>query len=82
MALLRLMTTINPSTGASVVGGSAFYVYNTDNINWLTLASKTGAAGSSFFDYVLPNGGTGKAGVKASVTTIAASAGAITDPST
>lgn len=82
MALLRLMTTINPATAASVVGGSAFFVYDTDKINWLTLASKTGAAGSSFFDYELPGGGIGKAAVKASPTTISASAGAVTIPGT
>jgi hypothetical protein len=78
MALLRIMTTVNPSTAASVVGGSAQYVYNTDNINWLTLASKTGSGGNAFstFDYQLQGGGIGKAVVKASVGLILASSGA------
>jgi hypothetical protein len=80
MALLRMMTTVNPSTSTSVVGGSAFFVYDTDRINWQTLASKTGAAGISNFDYTLQGGGIGKATVKASPTTITASAGAITIP--
>ena len=80
MALLRLMTTINPATAASVVGGSAFFVYNTDQINWLTLASKTGSNGaaSSLFDYQLLGGGIGKAAVKGSVGAITAAAGAST----
>ena len=80
MALLRIMTTINPQTAVAVPGGSAFLVYNTDNINWLTLASKTGSGGaaSSFFQYQLSNGGFGKAAVKASVGAIASAAGVTT----
>ena len=82
MALLRLMSTQNPSTATSIAGGSAFLVYDTDKINWLTLASKTGTTASSTFDYQLVGGGIGKAAVKAAVTTITASAGAITVPGT
>jgi hypothetical protein len=78
MALLRLMTTTNPQTATSVVGGSAFFVYNTDQINWLTLASKTGTTASSVFDYQLLGGGIGKAAVKGSVGAITAAAGAST----
>jgi hypothetical protein len=78
MALLRLMTTTNPQTGTSVVGGSAFFVYNTDQINWLTLASKTGTTASSVFDYQLNGGGIGKAAVKGSVGAIVAATGAST----
>jgi hypothetical protein len=78
MPLLRLMTTINPATASSVVGGSALFVYNTDQINWLTLASKTGTTASSVFDYQLIGGGIGKAAVKHSVTNIASAAGAST----
>ena len=78
MALLRIQTTVNPSTGASVIGGSAQFVYNTDQINFLTLASKTGSGGSAFstFNYELNGGGIGKATVKASVGLILASSGA------
>lgn len=76
MALLRMITTSNPVTGASVVGGSANYIYNTDQINWQTLASKTGSGGSasSLFDYQLNGGGIGKAAVKHTVTNIMAAA--------
>ena len=72
------MTTQNPETGASVVGGSAFFVYNTDNIKWLTLASKTGTIASSVFGYQLQNGATGIAAVKGSVGAIVTAAGAST----
>jgi hypothetical protein len=78
MALLRLMTTTNPQTGTSVVGGSANFVYNTDQINWLTLASKTGTTASSVFDYQLNGGGIGKAAVKGTVASIQAAAGVAT----
>ena len=78
MALLRLMTTINPQTATSVVGGSANFVYNTDQINWLTLASKTGTTASSTFDYQLNGGGVGKAAVKGTVASIQAAAGVAT----
>ena len=70
MPLIRMMTTSNPATGTSVVGGSANFLYNTDLINWQTLASKTGTTASSVFDYQLPNGGRGVAAVKHSVSAI------------
>jgi hypothetical protein len=79
MALLRMHTVINPSTGTVPPSpGSVNLVYNTDNINWATLASKTGSGGaaSTFFDYTLQGGGIGKAAVKASIGAIAAAAGA------
>lgn len=72
------MTTTNPQTGTSVVGGSANFVYNTDQINWLTLASKTGTTASSIFDYQLNGGGIGKAAVKGTVASIQAAAGVAT----
>jgi hypothetical protein len=78
MALLKMMTTTNPATGTSVVGGSAFYIYSTDQINWLTLASKTGTTASSVFDYQLNGGGIGKAAVKHSVANITTAASATT----
>lgn len=78
MALLKMITTTNPATGTSVVGGSAPYLYNTDQINWLTLASKTGTTASSVFDYQLNGGGIGKAAVKHTVTAITNAAGAST----
>lgn len=78
MALLKMMTTTNPQTATSVVGGSAFFVYNTDQINWLTLASKVGTTASSVFDYQLNGGGVGKAAVKHSVANIISAGGAST----
>ena len=70
------MTTTNPQTATSVVGGSANFIYNTDQINWLTLASKTGTTASSVFDYQLLGGGIGKAAVKHSVANIIIAASA------
>ncbi len=78
MALLRMMTTTNPQTATSVVGGSANFIYDTDKINWPTLASKAGTTASSVFDYQLVGGGIGKAAVKHSVTNIIAATGAST----
>lgn len=77
MALLKMMTTVNPLTGASVSGGSAYFIYNTDNIVWGTLASKSGAAASSLFDYVNANGTVGRPQVKANASSIASAAGAV-----
>jgi hypothetical protein len=53
-------------------------VYNSDLINWETLASKQGSGGaaSTFFDYTIPGVGVGKAAVKASIGAIATAAGA------
>jgi hypothetical protein len=78
MALLRLQTIINPQTATSVVGGSAAYVYNTDQINFLTLASRSGDANQSVFDYQLNAGGVGKAIVKGTVASIITATGAAT----
>lgn len=79
MALIRLHTVINPSTATTPPSpGSVNLVYDTDRINWMTLASKTGSGGaaSTFFDYTLQGGGVGKAAVKASIGAILASIGA------
>lgn len=78
MALLRMYSTVNPITGASVVGGSSLITYNTDGIVWGTLASKVGTTASSTFDYVNGNGSIGKGYVKHSVTNITNAAGAST----
>ena len=76
MALLRMNSTINPLTGASIAGGSTQLVYNTDNIVWGTLASKVGTTASSTFDYNNGNNNIGRAFVKHSVTAITTAAGA------
>ena len=78
MALLKMMSTINPQTGASVVGGSGFIVYDTNNMVWDTLASKVGTTASSTFNYIQQNGAVGKAQVKHTVTNIITAAGAST----
>lgn len=78
MALLRMNSTVNPLTGASIVGGSTPLIYNTDQIVWGTLASKVGTTASSTFDYDNGNNNIGKAYVKHSVTNITNAAGAST----
>jgi hypothetical protein len=78
MAILRMQTTVSPLSGASVVGGSALIAYNSDNIAWPTLASKTGTIASSTFSYLNQNGVIGQAQVKASVTGILAAVTAST----
>jgi hypothetical protein len=78
MAILRIMSTVSPISGASIVGGSAYVAYNSDNIIWPTLASKTGTIASSVFGYANENGTVGEARVKASVTGILAAVSAST----
>lgn len=78
MAILRMQTTVSPLSGASVVGGSALFAYNSDNIAWATLASKAGTTASSTFNYLNQNGTIGKVQVKASVTGILAAVSAST----
>lgn len=74
MAILRMQTTVSPLSGASVVGGSALIAYNSDNIAWATLASKSGVNGvaSSTFNYLNQSGTIGKVQVKGSVGAILA----------
>ena len=80
MAILRMMTTLSPLSGASVTGGSTLVAYNSDNIAWATLASKSGVNGvaSSTFNYLNQSGTIGKVQVKASVTGILAAVSAST----
>lgn len=78
MALLKMYSTANILTGASITGGSAYITYDTNSIVWPTLASKVGTIASSTFDYINANNTVGKAQVKASVGLILASAGALT----
>ena len=72
------MSTISPISGASITGGSAYVVYDSNNIVWGTLASKTGTTASSLFDYQNANGTVGQARVKASVGAILAAVSAST----
>jgi hypothetical protein len=80
MAILRMQTTVSPLSGASVVGGSALIAYNSDNIAWATLASKSGVNGvaSSTFSYLNQTGVIGQVQVKASVGAILAAVSAST----
>jgi len=78
MAILRMQTTVSPLSGASVTGGSALIAYDSNNIEWTTLASKTGTTASSTFAYSNANGTVGIAYVKASVTGILAAVSAST----
>ena len=78
MAILRMHTTVSPLSGASVVGGSALIAYNSDNIAWATLASKTGTTASSTFNYLNQSGTIGQVQVKASVGGILAAVSAST----
>ena len=78
MAILRMMSTVSPLTGASITGGSAYIAYDSNNIIWPTLASKTGTTASSVFGYVNQNNTVGEARVKASVAGILAAVSAST----
>ena len=78
MAILRMMTTVSPLSGASVVGGSALIAYNSDSIAWATLASKVGTTASSTFEYLNQTGVIGQVQVKASVGGILAAVSAST----
>ncbi len=73
-----MMTTVAPNSGLAVSGGSSFFAYDTNNIVWPSLASKTGTTASSVFQYVGPNSSIGQAQVKHSVTNILTAAGAST----
>ena len=77
MAILKMQSTIAPTSGASVVGGSALIAYESSSIVWPTLASKVGTTASSVFSYQNTNGTIGQARVKHSVTNILAGASAV-----
>ena len=78
MALLRMHSTTNVLTGESIPGGSTLVTYNTDFMNWPTLASQSGYAAWSTFRYTNSNGTNGVANVKHTVANIASAAGAST----
>lgn len=78
MALLNMHSTQNPITGASISGGSALITYNTDLIEWGTLASQSGRPTWSTFKYNNANRTIGIANVKHSVANIRTAAGAST----
>jgi hypothetical protein len=75
MAILQMWTTTGPFSGLST-GASTLVPYDTNQIVWPSLASKTGTTASSTFQYQGPNSTLGKAYVKASVLGITAAAAA------
>jgi len=78
MALLNMYSTVNPISGKAVSGGSALVTYNSDNISWPTLASQSGIAAWSQFEYTNTNGTVGIANVKHTVANIRTAAAAST----
>ena len=75
MAILQMWTTTGPFSGLAS-GGSTLIAYDTNQIVWPSLASKTGTTASSTFQYQGPNSTLGEAYVKASVLGITAAASA------
>jgi hypothetical protein len=78
MPLLNMHSTVSPISGAPVTGGSVLVTYNTDNMNWPTLASQSGFSNRSQFEYQNLNGTVGVALVKHSIANIRTAAGAST----
>jgi hypothetical protein len=78
MALLNMYSTVSPISGTTVTGGSALLTYDSNNINWGTLASQSGVAAWSQFQYTNANNTVGVAKVKHTVANIRTAAGAST----
>jgi hypothetical protein len=78
MALLKMYSTTDVLTGSPISGGSALVVYNTDNMNWPTLASQSGHPTWSTFRYTNSGGTNGVANVKHTIANIMTAAGAST----
>lgn len=78
MALLNMYSTTNPISGTAVAGGSALLTYDSNAINWSTLASQSGHSTWSTFTYANSNGTVGIANVKHTIANIRTAAGAST----
>ena len=78
MALLNMYSTVDPLTGIAVSGGSSLITYNSDGINWPTLASQSGHSTWSTFQYTNTNQSTGVARVKHTIANIRTAASATT----
>ncbi len=76
MALLNMYSTVSPISGLAISTGSALITYNTDAMNFPTLASQSGVAAWSQFEYTNANQTVGIARVKHTVTSIRTAAGA------
>jgi len=79
MGTLRTMWSTSPvDSGAALASpGSVLITYDSDYINWPSLASKTGTTASSAFIYGNPNLAAPNAHVKLSVASVRAAFGAI-----
>jgi hypothetical protein len=78
MALLNMHSTVSPISGLAISAGSALITYNTDAMNWPTLASQAGIPAWSQFEYTNANQTVGTAYVKHTVANIRTAAGAST----
>jgi hypothetical protein len=78
MALLNMHSTVSPISGLAISAGSALITYNTDAMNFPTLASQSGIAAWSQFEYTNANQTVGTAYVKHTVANIRTAAGAST----
>jgi hypothetical protein len=80
MALLNMQSTVSPISGLAIStpSGSALITYNSDAINWPTLASQSGIPAWSQFQYTNANQTVGIARVKHTVANIRTAAGAST----
>jgi hypothetical protein len=76
MALLNMYSTQSPLGGPVTPGASPLVTYNTDAINWPTLASQSGIAAWSTFQYNFPTGAVGTANVKHTIAAIRTAASA------
>lgn len=76
MALLNMHSTVSPISGMAISTGSALITYNTEAMNWPTLASQSGIAAWSRFEYTNANQTIGTAYVKHTVANIRTAAGA------
>ena len=78
MALLNMHSTVSPISGLAIStpSGSALITYNTDAMNFPTLASQSGIPAWSQFEYTNANQTVGIARVKHTVTNIRTAAGA------
>lgn len=78
MALLNMYSTVAPISGQAVPNGSALVTYDSNAISWPTLASQSGHATWSAFEYTNTNGTVGVAHVKHTIANIRSAAGAST----
>lgn len=80
MALLNMYSTVSPISGLAIPGGSSVLVtYNSENINWPTLAAQANPENSQF-EYTNANGTIGIAKVDHAIEDIRDAANAVNVP--